>query len=342
MTKPVRTMEDFAALVGLSRPTVSKYFNDPQSVRPRTRALIEAAIRASGFQPNLYAVNLNRKRTNILGIVMPNTIDPFYGALLRRIEGLAVEAGYLCFALSSEGRPELEQRAVETFRMLNVAGAIIAPLGIRSHQAILADLARTIPLVTIDSPLDDSSSFVGTDNARSFGLIVEYLLRSGTPPCYFGMPTVNRNALDREAAYRAAMTRLGHTPVVIDTVDPGTWEFERTAFEETLRLLRGDGFPTSTILCANDRMAFGVLGAVHQRGLTVGRGLDLRSPATTTSRCRLHMPAADDRGAGHPRDRPPGARPRVPQDGGGGRYGRDRAGNGPGAALADLVLRASA
>ncbi len=103
MTRTVRTMEDFAALVGLSRPTVSKYFNDPQSVRPRTRALIEAAIRASGFQPNLYAVNLNRKRTNILGIVMPNTIDPFYGALLRRIEGLAVEAGYLCFALSSRG-----------------------------------------------------------------------------------------------------------------------------------------------------------------------------------------------------------------------------------------------
>lgn len=276
MSRPIRTMEDFAALVGLSRPTVSKYFNDPQSVRPRTRALIEAAIRTSGFQPNLYAVNLNRKRTNILGIVMPNTIDPFYGALLRRIESLAGDAGYLCFSLSSDGRPEREQRAVETFRMLNVAGAIVAPLGISSHRAILADLGRSIPIVTIDSPLDDTAAFVGTDNRQSFDLIVDYLVRSGTPPCYFGMPTVNRNALGRLEAYRAAMTRLGHAPLVVPTVDPGTWDFERYAFDETMRILRGDGFASTTILCANDRMAFGVLGALHQRGIAVGRGFAMR------------------------------------------------------------------
>lgn len=59
----IRTMEDFATYVGLSRPTVSKYFNDPASVRDKTRKRIEAAVAVSGFRPNLFAVNLKRRRT---------------------------------------------------------------------------------------------------------------------------------------------------------------------------------------------------------------------------------------------------------------------------------------
>ena len=82
----IRTMEDFAAYVGLSRPTVSKFFNDPASVRSNTRKRIEQAIGASGFRPNLFAVNLKRRRTRILGVIIPNAADPFYMELTRRIE----------------------------------------------------------------------------------------------------------------------------------------------------------------------------------------------------------------------------------------------------------------
>jgi len=273
--KPIRTMEDFAAFVGLSRPTVSKYFNDPHSVRPRTREVIEAAIRVSGFQPNLFAVNLNRRRTNILGLVMPH-IDPFYAELRRRIESIAEQSGYLCFSLSSDGNPELEQRAIETFKSLNVAGAIIAPVGIRSHHAALESLGRSIPLVYVDSPLDESSSFVGTNNRQSFELIVDYLIRSGEPPCYLPMPSVNNNAIARQAAYVAAMERVGLEPRVLPVTPVETWDFERFAFEESVRIVRDGGFPTATVLCACDRLAFGVLAACFQAGLRIGHGLDIR------------------------------------------------------------------
>ena len=111
MKKPIKTMEDFSVFVGLSRPTVSKYFNDPNSVRKTTREIIEAAVKQSGFRPNIFAVNLNRRRSNILGLIVPNSTDPFYMALTRRIEGIAEQAGYLAFVLSSDGKPELEERA---------------------------------------------------------------------------------------------------------------------------------------------------------------------------------------------------------------------------------------
>ena len=285
MAKPIRTMEDFSEFVGLSRPTVSKYFNDPSSVRKKTRDTIEDALKKSGFRPNIFAVNLNRRRSNIIGIVIPNSTDPFYMALTRRIELIANEAGFLAFVLSSDGRADMEDKAVTTFKSMNVAGAIIAPLGVRSRQTTLEQLGETSPLVYVDSPIDETSAFVGTDNRQSFGLIVDYLCRSGEPPCYFGMPQVNTNAATRRSAYGEAMERLNAEPRIVPISDTATWEFERFAFDEASRLFATpDRLPTRTILCANDRLAFGVIAAAWQRGLKIGHGAD----------CDLRVAGHDD------------------------------------------------
>ena len=274
MAKTIRTMEDFSAFVGLSRTTVSKYFNDPSSVRKNTRNVIEAAQRKSGFRPSMFAVNLNRRRSNILGVIIPNSTDPFYMALTRRIETIANEAGFLAFVLSSDGRAEMEDQAIQTFKSMNIAGAIIAPLGVQSHHRILAELGSSIPLIYVDSPLDETSSFVGTDNRQSFRLIVDYLCRSGEPPCYFAMPLVNNNASARQDAYVEAMQQFKMTPEIVPVTDARSWDFEKFGYDEALRILKAEGFATKTVLCANDRVAFGVIAAAYQLGLKVGHGSD--------------------------------------------------------------------
>jgi DNA-binding LacI/PurR family transcriptional regulator len=285
VAKPIKTMEDFSELVGLSRPTVSKYFNDPTSVRRKTRDLIEDALKKSSFRPNLFAVNLNRRRSNIIGVIIPNSTDPFYMALTRRIGRIANEAGFLAFVLSSDGMAGMEDQAIKTFKSMNVAGAIIAPLGVKSHHATLQQLGQSIPLVYVDSPLDETSAFVGTNNRQSFNLIVDYLCRSGEPPCYFGMPEVNTNAATRRSAYVEAMNQFRLTPEIVDISDAATWDFERFGFEEANRILSGKaGFVSKSILCANDRVAFGVIAAAFQKGLKVGHGSD----------CDLRVAGHDD------------------------------------------------
>ncbi|AZO70308.1 MAG: LacI family DNA-binding transcriptional regulator [Mesorhizobium sp.] len=284
MAKTIRTMEDFSAFVGLSRTTVSKYFNDPDSVRQNTRSVIEAALKKSDFRPSMFAVNLNRRRSNILGVIIPNSTDPFYMALTRRIEMIANEAGFLAFVLSSDGRAEMEDQAIQTFRSMNIAGAIIAPLGVRSHHRILAELGSSIPLIYIDSPLDQTSSFVGTDNRQSFRLVVDYLCRSGEPPCYFAMPPVNNNASARQEAYIEAMRQFKMAPRIVPVADIRSWDFEKFGYDEALRILKGEGFATRTVLCANDRIAFGVISAAYELGLRVGHGAD----------CDLRVAGHDD------------------------------------------------
>ena len=107
-----KTMDDFAKSSGVSRPTLSKYFADPTSVKPATRALIEAALRSSDYQPNLYAQNLNRKRTRNIGILVPVLTDPFYSEMVNRLELRLRDEGYWPVVISSHGLPELEAEAV--------------------------------------------------------------------------------------------------------------------------------------------------------------------------------------------------------------------------------------
>jgi LacI family repressor for deo operon, udp, cdd, tsx, nupC, and nupG len=269
--RKIRTMDEFAAASGLSRPTVSKYFNDPSSVRPATRERIEKALNRWDYRPNLFAVNLNRRRPRIIGVIVPHMTDPFYAELVRRIELRCNRAGFLAIVLSSHGERQLEARAIETLLSLNIAGAILAPLGFDSDLDLIRSLQDRIPIVFMDSRLDDETAFVGTDHTQSVGLMVDYLVRTGTPPTFFDMPDVNHNGRDRHEAYIAAMTRVGLEPRFVSVGHDRDWSFEEIGYRETLRVLDGPGFSTSTVLCANDRLAFGVMAAAFHRGLRVGR-----------------------------------------------------------------------
>ncbi|MGQ9366807.1 LacI family DNA-binding transcriptional regulator [Azospirillum sp. ST 5-10] len=278
--KLVRNMEDFARASGLSRPTISKYFNDPNSVRRSTREKIERALLEFDYRPNIHAVNLNRKNPRNIGVIVPYILDPFFAEIVRQIEILSLREGYWAIVVSSHGDRGLEAKAIQTFLSLKLSGAVIAPLGEDSDLDLINGLRRSMPLVFLDSRIADDLPFVGTDNVQSVSLMVEYLCRTGERPCFLEMPPLNRNALERSAAYVRAMERLGHEPHVVATRS-ASWEFERVGFEETNRILDDGGFPTRTVLCANDRLAFGVMAAAYQRGLRIGRGVeaDLRVAA---------------------------------------------------------------
>src|ERR1700688_3831330 len=112
--RKIRNMEDFARASGISRPTVSKYFNDPSSVRQTTRGRIERALQEFDYRPNLFAVNLNRRRPKNIGVIVPHISDPFYAGLVQQIETRALQEGYWAIVLSSQGDRQLEEKAVQT------------------------------------------------------------------------------------------------------------------------------------------------------------------------------------------------------------------------------------
>lgn len=281
----IRNMEDFAAVSGISRPTVSKYFNDPESVRQSTRTKIETALEQYDYRPNIYAVNQNRRRTKNIGLVVPNLTDPFFAAIVRTMEGLILEAGYNPLLLSSHGGPDQEISNLDSLRSIKPAGVLLAPLGRASQDSLVSEFAAEIPTVLFDANLTDvGEAFFGSDNTQSIGLIVEYLCRTGEPPTFFEMENpINPNAYRRRSAYEAAMKNLGHTPHFIRVEGDG-WDFEAIGFRAGKRAIAEGALPTNTLLCSNDRLAIGVLSAAFECGEKVGLGDD----------CTLRVAGHDD------------------------------------------------
>lgn len=283
--KKIRNMEEFAAVSGISRPTLSKYFNDPESVRPTTRKKVEKALERYDYRPNVYAVNQNRRRTRNIGIVVPNLADPFFSEIGRRVELNCIEAGYSPILLSSHGDPAMEKENLESLRSLKAAGVLLAPFGRLSDHSAVQRFGEDVPLVLFDANIDDAGeAFVGTNNAQSVDLMVEYLCRSGEPPCLFEMKTpANPNAHRKRRAYLESMARHGQTPHVLQVEGEG-WDFEEIGRREGMRLLSGGLFATNTVLCSNDRLAIGLLSAAYSLGLRVGHGED----------CDLRIAGHDD------------------------------------------------
>lgn len=271
--RKIKNMEEFAAVSGISRPTVSKYFNDPDSVRASTRKRIEAALADYDYRPNIFAMNQNRRLTKNVGIVVPYLADPFFAEIARNLERRCIDAGFSPILFSSHGVPAYESDILDSLRSLKPAGVLLAPLGRTSKRDALEKFCADVPTVLFDSYVEEVGDvFIGSNNQQSIALIVEYLCRTGEPPCFFEMETpVNPNAKRRRAAYLAAMESLGHAPRIFQAKGMD-WDFENIGYVEGMRALSEGAFSTNTILCSNDRLAIGVLAAAYQKGQRVGRG----------------------------------------------------------------------
>ena len=167
-------------MIGISRPTVSKFFHDPESVRQSTRQRIEAALEEHDYRPNIFAMNQNRKLTKNVGIVVPYLADPFFAEIARNIEQRCIDAGYRPTLYSAHGDPALEADILDSLRSLKPAGVLLAPLGRASDRAVIEKFCEDVPTVLFDSNIQDLGlAFVGSDNPQFSMLIVDYLCRTG-------------------------------------------------------------------------------------------------------------------------------------------------------------------
>lgn len=275
MSKPlIKTMEELSVAIGVSRPTLSRFFQDPKSVKASTVARIEHGLSQVEYVPNFFATRLNRKSTGIIGVIIPYLNDLFFTKLLEAVEVAAMESGLTVITQCSHSDPAIEARAAETFMSMNVDGALVAPLGDHSDQAVHLRLKSRLPFVLMDSrpKTMPDVDFVGTNHVQSTGLITEYLCRVGDPPVFLAMPRVNFNALEREMAYVTQMEKLGFEPRIIGT-EPITenWHFEEHGNAVLDAAFARGQLTESSILCANDRVAIGALHAAARHGLKPGR-----------------------------------------------------------------------
>jgi LacI family transcriptional regulator len=121
------TLRDIGRQLGLSAMTVSLVLRDSPRISVATKKRVRAAIRGTNFEPNQLARALATGRSNLIGVIVPNSSDLYYAEVIRAIEDAASAVRYHVLLCNGSYRMETYTSRVRDMRRLHMKGIIAAP-----------------------------------------------------------------------------------------------------------------------------------------------------------------------------------------------------------------------
>ena len=118
-------LRDVAVVAGVSEPTVSRSLRDDPQISERTRASVRQIAEQLGYVPNAAASNLALRRSQTLGLMVPDVTDPVHGQIVSGFEDEATKQGYVLLISNFRYDPGLELRGLRTLISNQAAGIAI-------------------------------------------------------------------------------------------------------------------------------------------------------------------------------------------------------------------------
>lgn len=159
MSEKKVTFEDIARYTNFSKTTISRYFNNPDSLTLKNQEIIAQALIDLDYKENKVAKILANGRSEFVGIIVPNLYLHYYSEMLNQILSSYEEFGYKFLVFAGNSNEAVERRYIRELLAYNIEGMIVL-----SHTIPSQELASyNIPMVTIERE-DRYTSSVNTDN----------------------------------------------------------------------------------------------------------------------------------------------------------------------------------
>jgi LacI family transcriptional regulator len=268
------TLHEVAQRAGVSAMTVSRVVNGRGRVDSETRQRVEEAIQALDYVPNRIARGLISQKTQTIGIIVPDIVNPFFAPVVRGAESAARKAGYRILLCNSEGDLRLEREYIEDLVAHRVEGLLLAPANDRSRSSILSLLRGGFPLVLIDRALPDADcDLIVSDNVQGARRLIEHLIAIGHREiAHVSDAEDTSTGRERLRGYSEALEAAGipfQTELVIrTTVD------RIGGYRAAQEILARDPLPTA-IFAVNNMTAVGTMEALRERSLSVPKDMGL-------------------------------------------------------------------
>jgi DNA-binding LacI/PurR family transcriptional regulator len=252
-------------LAGVSHTTVSRYLQDKENLKPKTRIKVEFAIKTLDYRPNLVARAMRTRRTNRLAIVL--AANPYLpGRLLAAVFETAHKAGYQVEVVSIEGGARVRaERIDELAESGQVEGILaISPLDLRPGRS------RRVPIVQSDIYDDHLRGLGELANAAQIREIIEYLVSLGHRKFFHvaGAET-HASGRNRRSVYLETIEELG-----LESAGVADGDFSAQSGFDAITSLPDDCGVTA-VVAANDGAAIGVIRGALARGWQVPRDLSV-------------------------------------------------------------------
>ena len=258
------TIIDVAREAAVSPMTVSRYFNQPDLLRPETRERVKTAVARLHYIPNQAARSLVQGRTNTIALIVTDITNPFYTTVARGVEDKAQEHGYTLILGNTDETLSKERRYLDVLISQRVDGVILSPAYGGEHN--LEQLAsRKIPVVLIDRHIPGvEADFVSGDSYDGGCQLVRHLVEQGYQDIGFIGGQAGVSSLEeRLDGYRTSMCNAG----LAEKVWLGRYNAD-SGRQIVARLIDKGKLPKA-IIAANNLVAVGVLSELRRHGLRV-------------------------------------------------------------------------
>ncbi len=267
MAKKNVTLKDISRATGVHVSTVSRALtpNERSSLSDEVVKRIRETAKEMGYRPNRLASSLRTRKTMTVGVMIPDITNSVFPPIVRGMESALEPAGYASIQVNTDSDADREARLYDVLRERGVDGIINAAVH-RTDPAV-ERIAEDIPVVTVNRKVEGSTiPAVISDDAGGVTSLVDYLSERGHKHIgHIAGPDTISTGVVRRTAFEEAMRRRGISNPA-ELISTATYFVEEEGARCADDLLDRNGGITA-LLCANDRLAIGALGALSRRGL---------------------------------------------------------------------------
>jgi len=266
LAKPA-SIKDIARIAGVTHSTVSRALRNSPLVSGETAERIHRIARELGYRTSAAARALVTQRSDTIGVVVTNILDPFIAGVVSGIEETADEHDLSVFLANSNAQPEREVRVAQKFEERRVDGIIVAASRVGAQYVpLLTHMQVPIVLLNNQHPSQFAHSIM-IANVQATLDAMRYLIGLGHRRiAYLGDRSGYQSDEERFTGYRQALREAG-LPVEPSLIAHGDGKPEGA--EAPVAGLIALPQPPTAIFCYNDMSALGAMRQIRCHGLRI-------------------------------------------------------------------------
>lgn len=268
-------MSEIAQLAKVSKATVSRVINSPEKVSDKLRKRVEKVLNETNYTPNLLAQELVTKKTNVIGVLLPQIGTDIFSKLTEGAMDALGEYGYHILLGNIRQSGEQLHKYIDIFKKKHVDGIIYFPTSlIEDPVQLLKDIE--MPIITVGQPqgeFDEASvTFKEYEASKE---MVQHLIDKGHKRIgYIGIldnEKVSKGSNQRFEGYKSAIEQNG---LKLETKLLAKGEFDIPSGYVAMKKIMADNrmMPTA-VFTATDRLAFGAIQCLKENAYLIPKDI---------------------------------------------------------------------
>jgi len=275
-TEKIPTIRDIAKKSGVSISTISRVINNKSRVSERTRKRVLDVVKEFNYEPNNIARSLAKKKTNTIGVILEDILNPFFSEIAKGITETLKEKNYTMFLTDSNFEEEVELELTKTLLRNKVDGIIIALMNDKAKSLDLLK-KRNIPFFSINCrAVRKKFDWVATDNFKGGYIATKYLLDLGHQKIMHIKGSDDQPSHDKYRGFRKAILD-SNLKLSDQIIISGKARTSKDGKELIKKYIGKNGLHSlpSAIFAVNDDTALGILEILLKEGLKVPEDISI-------------------------------------------------------------------